>query len=146
MKHFISLAIITLYLIIHSTTSFSHEGATGIIKERMDKFQESKSIMRQINKSFANKDFTIVETGASKLQKWGLDMNNFFPEGSNKKPSEAREEIWLEPDLFKLAIENFTKASGNLLKISREKDLEKTIQAFREVANTCKGCHKKFRN
>ena len=40
MKYFISLIIITFYLIIHSTTSFTHEGATGIIKERMDKFQE----------------------------------------------------------------------------------------------------------
>ena len=146
MKNSISYILFTIFFAFFISISLAHEGATGIIKERMDKFQESKSIMRQINKSFANKDFTFVETGASKLQKWGLDMNNFFPEGSNKKPSEAREEIWLEPDLFKRAIENFTKASANLLKISKEKNLEKTIQAFREVANTCKGCHKKFRN
>ena len=31
-------------------------------------------------------------------------MNKFFPKGSNVSPSEA-EEIWLEPDLFKKAIE-----------------------------------------
>ena len=31
-------------------------------------------------------------------------------------------------------------------KISQDKDLDKTIQAFRTVAGTCKGCHKKFRN
>ena len=139
------ILIITLF-VCFTTFSFAHEGATGIIKERMDKFKESKAIMREINKSFANKDFKKIQNGAIKLNKWGLEMGNFFPEGSNTFPSEANENIWLEPDQFKLAIDNFAKASKSLLKISQDKDLDKTIQAFRTVAGTCKGCHKKFRN
>ena len=146
MKHIFFFLLINISIIFQISTSFGHAGAKGIIKERMDKFQESKSIMRKINKSFGNSDFKTIEQGASILFKWGSEMNRFFPDGSNTKPSEAREEIWLEPEVFKIAIENFTKASSNLLMISQKKDLEKTIQAFREVADTCKGCHKKFRN
>ncbi len=138
--------LITIFFVSCSTISFAHDGATGIIKERMDKFKASKSIMREINKSFANKDFQKIKNGASSLEKWGLEMKNFFPEGSNTFPSEANENIWLEPEIFKVAIENFTKASGELIKITDEKDLVKTIAAFRNLASTCKACHKKFRN
>ena len=112
----------------------------------MEKFKASKSIMRQINKSFDNKDFSIIKKGASKLKKWGLEMENYFPEGSAIKPSEANEKIWLEPESFKIAINKFTEASIELLKVADDQNLENTIAAFRKVAGTCKGCHKQFRN
>ena len=146
MKNSISYILFTIFFAFFISISLAHEGATGIIKERMDKFKASKSIMREINKSFASKDFNKIKTGASKLNKWGLEMENFFPNGSNTLPSEANENIWLEPEKFKVAIENFTQASANLIKITDEKDLDKTIAAFRSLADTCKGCHKKFRN
>ena len=134
------------FLLSFTTISFSHDGATGIVKDRMEKFKASKSIMRQINKSFDNKDFSTIKKGASKLKKWGLEMENYFPEGSNIKPSEANEKIWLEPESFKIAINKFTEASIELLKVADDQNLENTIAAFRKVAGTCKGCHKQFRN
>ena len=76
MQKFNLYILIITFLFSFTTISFSHEGATGIIKERMEKFKASKSIMRQINKSFDNKDFSIIKKGASKLKKWV----NFFDE------------------------------------------------------------------
>ena len=73
-------------------------------------------------------------------------MENYFPEGSDFDPSKANKKIWLEPEAFKIAIEKFTNASVELIKISDENNLDKTIAAFRAVADTCKGCHKQFRN
>ena len=73
-------------------------------------------------------------------------MENYFPEGSDIKPSEANEKIWLEPESFKIAINKFTEASIELLKVADDQNLENTIAAFRKVAGTCKGCHKQFRN
>ena len=146
MQKFNLYILIITFLFSFTTISFSHEGATGIVKERMEKFKASKSIMRQINKSFDNKDFSIIKKGASKLKKWGLEMENYFPEGSDIKPSEANERIWLEPESFKIAIDKFTQSSIELLKVADEQDLDKTIAAFRKLASTCKGCHKQFRN
>ena len=146
MYNILRYLIVFTFLFFISFKTFSHGGATGIVKERMDNFQMSKSIMREINKSLNIKDFKNIENGAKKLQAWGEKMGTFFPEGSNIKPSEAREDIWLEPDLFKKAINNFTEASKKLAFISKENDLENSISAFRELANTCKGCHKQFRN
>ena len=146
MQKFKFYILIITFLFSFTTISFSHDGATGIVKERMEKFKASKSIMRQINKSFDNKDFSTIKKGASKLKKWGLEMENYFPEGSNIKPSEANEKIWLEPESFKIAINKFTEASIEHLKVTEDQNLENTIAAFRKVAGTCKGCHKQFRN
>ena len=146
MQKFKFYILIITFLNSFTTISFSHDGATGIVKDRMEKFKASKSIMRQINKSFDNKDFSTIKKGASKLKKWGLEMENYFPEGSNIKPSEANEKIWLEPESFKIAINKFTEASIELLKVADDQNLENTIAAFRKVAGTCKGCHKQFRN
>ena len=146
MQKFKFYILIITFLLSFTTISFSHDGATGIVKDRMEKFKASKSIMRQINKSFDNKDFSTIKKGASKLKKWGLEMENYFPEGSAIKPSEANEKIWLEPESFKIAINKFTEASIELLKVANDQNLENTIAAFRKVAGTCKGCHKQFRN
>ena len=139
------ILIITCFSFL-TTISFSHDGATGIVKDRMEKFKASKSMMKQINKSFDKKDFSAIKKNASKLKKWGLEMENYFPEGSDIKPSEANEKIWLEPESFKMAIQKFTQASIDLLKVSDDQDLDNTIAAFRKLADTCKGCHKQFRN
>ena len=143
--------LICLNLIIFSNIfSFSHlcahEGATGIIKERMDKFKMSKSLMRKINKGLQNDNFVIIEKSAQTLLNWSKDMSNYFPEGSDTPPSEASSDIWLDPEGFKIAIKNFETASLELIAQSQNKDFDMTISSFQNLAKTCKGCHQKFRN
>ena len=73
-------------------------------------------------------------------------MHKFFPKGSDVSPSEALSDIWLNPESFSKAIKNFELASLELINQSNTNDRDKTINAFRNLAGTCKGCHKKFRN
>ena len=47
---------------------------------------------------------------------------------------------------FSKAIKNFELASLELINQSNTSDRDKTINAFRNLAETCKGCHQKFRN
>ena len=61
MQKFKFYILIITFLFSYTTITFAHDGATGIVKERMEKFKISKSIMRQINKSFANKDFEKIK-------------------------------------------------------------------------------------
>ena len=46
--------VLILFFIIFPFFSYSNENATGIIKERMEKFQESKNLMRAINKNLSD--------------------------------------------------------------------------------------------
>ena len=140
---------IVLFLIFFPFFSYSHEGATGIIKERMDKFQESKNLMRTINKSLSDNNFNVITESAEKLNKWANEMHEFFPKGSEasiSNKSQASDDIWSDPEGFKKAIKTFEKASAKLIKISENKNIDDTVSSFREVAASCKGCHQKFRN
>ena len=146
-KKLISFINIFLFCILLSTANtFAHEGAKGIIKERMDKFKQSKQLMKKINVGLQNDDFKVIEESAQMLLLWSKEMPNFFPEGSDTPPSEASASIWSNPEGFNEAIKNFELASLELINQSNTSDRNKTINAFRNLAGTCKGCHQKFRN
>jgi cytochrome c556 len=145
-KIFVMLNSIILLIFVLLNPTFAHEGATGVVKERMDKFKMSKTMMKQINVSLRENDFENIEKSAQKLLSWSKEMSKYFPKGSDVSPSEASKNIWLDPDGFSKAIKNFEEASLELVNQAQAENSEASIQAFRNLANTCKGCHQKFRN
>ena len=140
---YISLLISSIFSI---TPLLANEGAHGVVKERMDKFKISKKMMQTIHKSIQNEDFETIEKSATTLYNWSKEMIKYFPEGSDGAPSEASANIWLDPDGFKKAVNNFELASLKLINDTKEKDFDNTVDSFRNLAGTCKGCHQKFRN
>jgi cytochrome c556 len=145
-KIFVMLNSIILLIFVLVNSTFAHEGATGVVKERMDKFKMSKSMMQKINIGLRENDFENIEKSAQKLLSWSKEMSKYFPEGSDVSPSEASKNIWLDPNGFSKAIKNFEEASLELVNQAQAENSEASIQAFRNLANTCKGCHQKFRN
>ena len=145
-KIFVMLNSIILLIFVLVNPTFAHEGATGVVKERMDKFKMSKTMMKQINVSLRENDFENIEKSAQKLLSWSKEMSKYFPEGSDVSPSEASKNIWLDPNGFSKAIKNFEEASLELVNQAQAENSEDSIQSFRNLANTCKGCHQKFRN
>ena len=144
MRVYISFLLISN--IVYITPLLANEGAKEVVKERMDKFKMSKKMMQTIHKSIQNEDFGTIEKSATTLYNWSKEMIKFFPEGSDGDPSEASTDIWLDPEGFKKAVNNFELASLKLINNSKEKDFDKTVDSFRSLAGTCKGCHQKFRN
>ena len=141
--------VLILFFITFPFFSYSNEGTTNVIKERMEKFQESKNLMRTINKSLSDNNFNIIRQSAEKLNKWSLEMHKYFPKGSeatSSNKSQASDNIWSDPEGFKEAIKKFEFSSAKLIKISKNKNIDDTVSSFREVAASCKGCHQKFRN
>ena len=141
--------VLILFFITFPFFSYSNESASGIIKERMDKFQESKNLMRTINKSLSDNNFDVITQSAEKLNKWANEMHEYFPKGSEantSNKSQASDNIWSDPEGFKKAVKKFEITSAKLIKISQNKNIDDTVSSFREVAASCKGCHKQFRN
>ena len=68
--------VLILFLISFPFFSYSHEGATGIVKERMDKFQESKNLMRTINKSLSDKHQINIRAKLIDVPNW-LAMGSY---------------------------------------------------------------------
>ena len=51
----------------------------------------------------------------------------------------------IQKDLKK-QLRNLKLLALKLIKISQNKNIDDTVSSFREVAASCKGCHKQFRN
>ena len=140
------ISFLLISSIVSITPLHANEGAQGVVKERMDKFKISKKMMQTIHKSIQSEDFGTIEKSATTLYNWSKEMIKYFPEGSDIAPSEASADIWFNPEGFKKAVNNFELASLKLINNSKEKDFYNTVDAFRSLAGTCKGCHQKFRN
>ena len=79
-------------------------------------------------------------------------MSKAAPEGFAKgsgpdavKDTEAKPEIWTNPDKFKTAMSNFQQESAKLAevaKVGKEADIK---AQFGKTAETCKACHKEFK-
>ena len=141
--------IFILILMIFSFNVSSHEGATGIIKERMDNFKSSQKKLKQIKNSLNKPDFETIQNLSKELENWGSEMVNFFPKDSMasvSNKSQASNDIWNNFDQFKQLAYNFEKASNNLHQISKNKDSQNLKEAFYKLAGTCSACHKSFKN
>lgn len=135
----------TWVLLCLSTVSFSHEGAEGVVKERMDRFKENKEAMKAIKGNLAG-DTAVIAQKASEIEAWAKEMVNFFPEGSTQPPSEALPAIWKEFDRFTDLASANEKAAANLKNLAQSgADTSALRGAFRSLGKTCKDCHNDYK-
>jgi cytochrome c556 len=125
--------------------ALAHQGATGIVKERMDAFKASQRQLKSIIAAAKTDDFEQVEKLASQLAEWGRVMPEYFPADSASPPSEAAPAIWQDFSGFQAAANRFTLASEKLAKAGAEEDKERIFTAIEAVAGSCKSCHSAYR-
>ena len=68
-----------------------------------------------------------------------------FPEGSDFGDTRAKEEIWEKWDTFQKAADEAQEASGEFVEAVKGGDDATIGRSFRSLTDTCKNCHKKFR-
>ena len=147
MNRFVSTIRITLVsaVLLGVEGAHAHEGATGVVKDRMDRFKASKESVKQIRKALKTKDWSAIQKEANDLQQWASEMSNFFPEGSNGKPSEAKDKIWSDWEGFLRSVESYQEGTEKLVKSSSNKSLDATATAFEATLKSCKSCHNDFK-
>ncbi len=79
-------------------------------------------------------------------------MSQAAPEGFTKgsgpdavKDTEAKAEIWTNPDKFKTAMSNFQQESAKLVDVAKAGQEADIKAQFGKTAETCKACHKEFK-
>ena len=126
-------------------SALAHNGATGIVKDRMGKFEASEKATKRIKQAFSRGDTAVVMAEATFLVSWAREMESYFPENSNQPPSEAKDEIWLQWDDFVGAIQSFDKAAQALIDAAETQNSRAIDGAFKEMTRSCKSCHQRFR-
>lgn len=126
-------------------SAHAHSGATGIVKDRMDRFKDSQTALKAIAAAIKAQEFNAIDAPAQLIAQWGDEMVAYFPEGSNPSPSEALDVIWQEMDQFKTMAESNANAAKRLKQLALSGDQSKIKPAFNELVGSCKSCHQKFR-
>lgn len=131
------------------TLSSAHQGAKGVVKQRMDLMKdiskELKSILQVIKgqKAFNGKN---VSAAASAIANHAGQVPKLFPKGTSGHPSEATEEVWKDWSTFTKRADDMKAAASALAasagSASKASDI---LPAFKSVAETCRSCHSKFR-
>lgn len=141
--------IAALFFALAAGTSFAfaHEGATGVVKERMDLMKGQGKQMKLIGDMAKGKkkfDAAKAAAAARDLEKTTTRIPDLFPEGSNKHPSEALDAVWKEWDRFKGDAHDAEEAA-KALAVTLEASGQDWKVAFQKMTDACKSCHETFR-
>jgi cytochrome c556 len=126
----------------------AHEGATGVVKERMDLMKGQQKNMKLIGDMAKGKKRFDAEKAAAAARDLGSTTRKIpelFPKGSSGHPSEALDAVWEDWDQF---VEDAKKAEGaaNDLAAMLESNPPQDWKAdFKTMIDACKSCHESFR-
>ena len=93
----------------------AHQGATGIVKERMDAFKASQQHLKSVITAAKTDEFEQVEKLARQLAEWGRAMPDYFPADSAHPPSEAAPAIWQDFSGFSAAADRFSSTQKEIV-------------------------------
>ncbi|WP_156111709.1 c-type cytochrome [Thalassospira australica] len=133
-----------------SIAAIAHEGATGVVKERMEGMKsigQQVKIMVPMLKGTLPYDPVQVEKSAGIIESHsGETFTALFPEGSNGHPSEALSDIWDDWSDFKALSDELNATAAALKSVAANGGAEGDFKAaLGTMLKTCKSCHSDYR-
>ncbi len=133
-----AVASLTALMLGASGAASGHEGASGIVLERMEAMTVMAKSVKTIKAALGNDAGAVRQAAQAIEQRAGVHMTALFPEGEHDGMSEAKPVIWTEwPE--------FTASAVALADAARSLAAEQTPAAFKALVSACGGCHAKFR-
>lgn len=71
---------------------------------------------------------------------------SYFGPDTNYPPTHAKAALWTEPERFASERQNFIKAVDKLLLAAESRDEQQVRPAYEAVHDTCRSCHKAFKD
>lgn len=131
-----------------ATLALAHEGATGVVKERMDLMDSQKDAMKLIGEMAKGKtpfDAAKAAKAANEIGSTAKKIPELFPEGSGGGKSEALPAVWEKWDRFSANADDLASAADALATALGNSANEDWKPAFQKVSDACKSCHEDFR-
>jgi len=132
-----------------SGIALAHDGATGMVMQRMEAMKEISASMKAIGAMVkGEKEFNAAEVESSALVIAGHSkhIGHMFPEGSLDKPTEALPVIWTRWDDFTRIGKEMEMSALALAEASKTAaTAQDIVPQLGAVGQTCKSCHQDFR-
>jgi cytochrome c556 len=127
----------------------AHNGATGIVKERMELMKgigDQMKVMGAMAKGKRPYEQSAFVEGAQTALDGAPKITSMFPEGSLSEKSEALPSIWEKWAEFEQSAKDLETESAKLLEVaSGDADQKAVLAQFVKMGKTCRGCHQDFR-
>jgi cytochrome c556 len=133
-------------LVLAATFALAHEGATGVVKERMELMKQQQKDAKLISdmiKGKAKFDTAKAVAAARDLVTTSQKIPDLFPKGSDGHPSEALPAVWTDWDQFTGDAKDLETVAGKLGETLESNGDWKSD--FAKVSEACKSCHESFR-
>lgn len=140
--------ILAALALLLPAATVGHEGATGIVKARMDMMKSLGQSTKILTAMYGEKiplEPAVVENEARWIASQAQRMAKLFPKGSQNWPSEARPEIWQDWSAFQDLADDLAQKGEQLAKRAASAPPSETTADFRALVSICGSCHKKFR-
>ena len=125
---------------------WAHEGATGITKERMDAMESIARAMKVIRRSLeGNRNNAAIQNEADRIREMAVRIPQWFPPGSDAKPTDALPTIWQRWTDFQARATQLEQESTKLVTVAASGDIKNIAVQFRVVGQTCSACHADYR-
>lgn len=148
LPHLIAISIL-IAVSLASLKTIAHDGATGIVKERMVAMKSIRDRLKSVAAMIKGEEPFNSEklaTLADEIGAHGGDsMIKKFPKGSIHGPSEALPAIWEDWEEFRRLAFKLSKTSDDLANAAITSPNRPPVEAFKALASTCKSCHDDFR-
>jgi cytochrome c556 len=133
-------------LLVSGSTSLAHEGATGIVKQRMDEMEKIGRTVKRINDRLkSNRGLAEIARDAEELRAAAARMPSLFPRGSRDGHSEATPAVWERWPEFVAAARLLEEEAGKLAATAPSGQEVEIGRRFRATTRACSGCHDVFR-
>lgn len=131
-------------------TAMAHDGAMGVVKQRMEHMKALGASMKALAPIVTGKvAFDAAKIAALAQQigaKGGQPLVDLFPKGSLDKPSEALGVIWQDWPKFEGLANQMKVDAQALAQTATTSSSQMDVRmGFGKVAGACKGCHMDFR-
>jgi len=129
--------------------AFAHSGASGVVRQRMNAMSDIARQMKTIGLMIMAKQRFHGETAAEAAERiafHGRRIEELFPKGTHKRPSEALPAIWADWDGFLALSAGLEAKAARLAGAARKADAATELAApFKALGGTCRSCHERFR-
>jgi len=129
-----------------SVVSNATNNTADVINERKSFFKKSQQDIKGLYASIRSGNLDEIKAYSMSLAEWAAVMPEYFPEGSGGGGSDASAKIWKDFDGFKEAAKKFELAALSVVEAANLSEKDAIMAAASTVSDSCKSCHRKFKN
>ena len=132
-----------------SATPLQKEQALALMKKRHQNYEQIGKANRAIRKTLetSSPDLATIRQSAARIEQLASEAPTWFPAGTGPDAgkTEAKAEIWQQPQQFAAGMKDFQAAAIAFNKAAQGGDLTQIKAAHANLGKTCKSCHERFR-